>query len=182
MTTDEIVSQVLAFPARHVVLTGGEPMTARDIHVLADSLRVHGRHITIETAGTLPPGNIACDLASISPKLANSTPSIGTISEAWVERHERTRLQPAIIRQWIERYEFQLKFVVEGPADLEEIRTLIATLGDDVPPWKILLMPQGIDLDVLASRDDFLLEACKTYGYRYCHRLHIQLFGNTKGT
>ena len=182
MSVEEIISQVLAFPARHVVLTGGEPMAARDLHALAAGLRVHGKHITIETAGTLPPEGIACDLASISPKLANSTPAAGTISDAWVERHERTRLQPGVIRQWIEQQDFQLKFVVEHDSDLTEIQALLAALGRDVPPWKVLLMPQGTDLDTLAGRDDFLLEACKTFGYRYCHRLHIQLFGNTKGT
>ena len=182
MPVEKVISQVLAFPARHVVLTGGEPMAARDLHALAAGLRGHGKHITIETAGTLPPEGIACDLASISPKLANSTPAAGTISDAWVERHERTRLQPGVIRQWIEQHDFQLKFVVENDTDLTEIQALLAALGRDVPPWKVLLMAQGTDLDTLAGRDDFLLEACKTFGYRYCHRLHIQLFGHTKGT
>jgi 7-carboxy-7-deazaguanine synthase len=50
-------------------------MVARGIHSLAEQLRALGKHITIETAGTIPPAGIACDLASISPKLANSTPS-----------------------------------------------------------------------------------------------------------
>ncbi len=182
MTVEEVVARVLAFPARHVVLTGGEPMAAREMPELAARLRAHGKHITIETAGTLPPEGIACDLASLSPKLANSTPAPGTISDAWVERHERTRLQPEVIRQWIGQGPFQLKFVVEGAGDLEEIQALLATLGADVPPWKVLLMPQGTDMATLDGREDFLLAACKTHGYRYCHRLHIQLFGNTKGT
>ena len=182
MTVEEVVARVLAFPARHVVLTGGEPMVARDIHALAAQFRAHGKHITIETAGTLPPDGIACDLASISPKLRNSTPAPGSISDEWIARHERTRFQPEVICQWIAQHDFQLKFVVENANDLEEIRALLATLGKDVPPWKVLLMPQGTNMDALAGREDFLLEACKTYGYRYCHRLHIQLFGNTKGT
>lgn len=182
LAVEEIMRRVLAFPATHAVLTGGEPMAARDLPALAAQLQAHGKHITIETAGTLPPAGVACDLASISPKLANSTPAPGTISDAWIERHERTRLQPAVIRQWIAQHDFQLKFVVENTADLEEIRTLLAELGEAVPPWKVLLMPQGIDMGSLDGRAGFLLEACKTYGYRYCHRLHIQLFGHTKGT
>ena len=182
ISVEEIVARVLAFPARHVVLTGGEPLAARDIHALAARLRAHGKHITIETAGTLPPAGIACDLASISPKLRNSTPAPGTISDVWIERHERTRFQPEVICQWIAEYDFQLKFVVENTTDLEEIRVLLGALGKDVPPWKVLLMPQGTDMDVLNGREDFLLEACKAHGYRFCHRLHIQLFGNTKGT
>ena len=49
-------------------------MIAKNIHELANSLRDRGFHITIETAGTVSPDGIACDLASLSPKLAHSTP------------------------------------------------------------------------------------------------------------
>ncbi len=179
---EEVVRRTLAFPAAHVVLTGGEPMAAKEMPLLAARLREHGKHLTIETAGTLPPAGIACDLASISPKLANSTPAIGTISPGWVERHERTRFQPEVIREWIEKYPFQLKFVVEQTDDLPEIRALLAAIHGEIPPWKVLLMPQGIDLETLRAREGLILEACKTEGYRFCTRLHIQLFGNTKGT
>lgn len=181
-SVEEVVRQVLAFPAQHVVLTGGEPMAARDMRTLAARLREHGKHITIETAGTLPPEGIACDLASISPKLANSTPGTGTIANAWIERHERTRLQPEVIRQWVDAYDFQLKFVVATAEDLEEIRDVIARLDTGIAAWKVLLMPEGTNLATLHSREALLVEACKRYGYRYCSRLHIQLFGNTMGT
>ena len=67
MEVPEILEEVGKFPARHVVLTGGEPMIARDIHALAAGLREAGYHITIETAGTVAPAGIACDLASICP-------------------------------------------------------------------------------------------------------------------
>ena len=157
-------------------------MAAKEMPLLAASLRAHGKHLTIETAGTLPPAGIACDLASISPKLANSTPAEGTVAPAWVERHERTRFQPEVIREWTRCYPFQLKFVVEGAADLHEIRATLAAVGGQIPPWKVLLMPQGTDEGTLRSRESLILEACKTEGYRFCHRLHIRLFGNTKGT
>ena len=41
---------------------------------LTAALAHEGRHITIETAGTLDLA-VKCDLMSISPKLSNSTPS-----------------------------------------------------------------------------------------------------------
>ena len=182
LLVEEVVRRALAYPAAHVVLTGGEPMAAKEMPLLAASLRRHGKHLTIETAGTLPPAGIACDLASISPKLANSTPAPGSIAPEWIERHERTRFQPEVIREWIERYPFQLKFVVDGEADLAEIRDTVAAVGVQVPPWKVLLMPQGTDEAVLRGRENLILEACKTEGYRFCNRLHIRLFGNTKGT
>src|SRR5580700_4281475 len=50
-SVEEIVEEVGKYPARHVVLTGGEPMVAKGIHTLAAALREKGKHITIETAG-----------------------------------------------------------------------------------------------------------------------------------
>ena len=43
-------------------------------------------------------------------------------------------------------------------------------------------MPEGVDPDTLRSRYDLLIDLCKENGYRLCHRLHIDLFGNTPGT
>jgi 7-carboxy-7-deazaguanine synthase len=128
MSVNDIVDRVLSFSCGHVVLTGGEPMVAKGVHELAARLREAGKHITIETAGTIAPDGIACDLASLSPKLANSTPSIELAGAAWVERHEKNRLQPETIRQWIDSYPFQLKFVVSDEAQLAEIWQLLLSL------------------------------------------------------
>ncbi|MFM8716969.1 MAG: 7-carboxy-7-deazaguanine synthase QueE [Spartobacteria bacterium] len=182
MRISEILKEVLKHPARHCVLTGGEPMVAREIHELAAALRAEGRHITIETTGTVSPAGIACDLASLSPKLASSTPNAGEIEQSWIERHERTRLQPAILREWIEAGNYQLKFVYTGPSDLEEIDALIKSIGIPVTPSKILLMPEGTDEAHIAARQMELVSLCTQRGNRYCDRLHIRLFGNTKGT
>src|SRR3954467_3471660 len=64
---EEIVAEVRGHPARHVVLTGGEPMIAKGIRELAAELKRLNYHITIETAATIAPEGIACDLASLSP-------------------------------------------------------------------------------------------------------------------
>jgi 7-carboxy-7-deazaguanine synthase len=181
MSVEDILRQVAAFPAAHCVLTGGEPMIAKDIHELAAALRGIGRHITIETAGTVLPGGIACDLASISPKLANSAPD-DRLPPAWQEKHERLRRQPAVIREWIQRYPFQLKFVVASATDVDEIHSLLREIGGNIPAVKILLMPEGTTAGVIRGRAETLVELCKRYGYRYCNRLQIELFGQTRGT
>lgn len=156
----------------------GEPMVARGIRELAKRLRDAGKHITIETAGTIAPEGIACDLASLSPKLGNSTPLEGEIAEGWRERHEATRFQPELLREWMKRYPFQLKFVVERSSDVQEIEALLAKVGLAIPPYKVQLMPQGTELGVIRGRDESLIDLCKQRGYRYCNRLHIELFGN----
>ena len=178
----EILDDVAQFPANHVVLTGGEPMIASEIHELATGLKQLGKHITIETAGTIAPDGIACDLASMSPKLANSTPSPNAISPAWVQRHESTRLRPEVLLAWVTQYAFQFKFVVADSKDLPEIEALLSAIEAPIPPWKIQLMPEGTDSQTICQRQVELLELCKMKGYRYCDRLHIHLFGNTKGT
>src|SRR6266700_3033332 len=104
LTLDQILHEVKAHPARHVVVTGGEPMIAPEIVPLTERLRDRGLHITIETAGTVfhP---VACDLMSISPKLSNSTPA----DPRWAGRHDRLRIQPATLAQLMARYQYQLK-------------------------------------------------------------------------
>lgn len=177
----EIIAEVERYPARHVVLTGGEPMIAKDLAGLAGALRELGYHLTIETAGTVPPAGIACDLASLSPKLLNSAPD-ARLGPAWRKKHEALRWQPDVVRAWLERYDYQLKFVVAQPTDLEEIEAMLARLKLEVPRDRVLLMPEGVTLEQIRSRAGWLGEICKARGYRYAHRLHLELYGNKRGT
>ena len=196
MSVEEILMKLTEWNCDHVVLTGGEPMIASDLPELATALKKQKKHITIETAGTILPNGIPCDLASISPKLSNSTPP-ATRDPAWAKRHQATRLQPEVISEWIIKYPFQLKFVVSSENDLVEIKDLLSHLktflapplkrvwseeGPSVPSDKILLMPEGIDSKTLASRSPWLVEICKREGFRFCPRLQIELFGHKRGT
>lgn len=177
---DQVITQVRAHPTRFVVLTGGESMIAPGIHDLAARLAALGKHITIETAGTVAPGGIVCDLASISPKLSNSRPAPETPG-GWYERHERTRLAPATITEWLSKYPFQLKFVVSSLNDADEIGDLLDRLGTSVPPEKVLLMPEGVNEAQLQEHGGPVIDLCKQHGWRFCDRLHIRLFGSKRG-
>jgi 7-carboxy-7-deazaguanine synthase len=180
MSVGEILKKLTEWNCDHVVLTGGEPMIAPDLPELVAALKKQKKHITIETAGTILPNSIPCDLASLSPKLSNSTPSPER-DPAWAKKHEATRLQPEVISEWIRKYPFQLKFVVSSENDLAEIKDLLSRLPP-VPFHQILLMPEGIDSKTLASRSPWLVEICKREGFSFCPRLHIELFGHTRGT
>lgn len=178
----ELVAEVDAHPAtRHVVLTGGEPMIAKDVRALAAALRATGRHLTIETAATVAPDGIGCDLASLSPKLLNSAPD-PIAHAAWRKKHEATRWQPDVVRAWIDAYPYQFKFVVARPEDIEELEHMLAALKRDIPRHKVLLMPEATSLEKMRSRAAWLGDLCKARGYRYAHRLHIELYGNKRGT
>jgi len=180
LPVSEILKKISDWNSNHIVLTGGEPMIAPDLPELAEALKKQGKHITIETAGTIPPNGIPCDLASISPKLSNSTPSPER-DPAWVKKHEASRLQPEVISEWIRKYPFQFKFVISSENDLAEIKSLLLKLPE-IPADRVLLMPEGIDTQTLASRSPWLVDICKREGFRFCPRLHIELFGHKRGT
>lgn len=183
MSQQEILTEVMRHPTRYVVVTGGEPMIAKGIREFLTQLHDDGRHITIETAGTVPPAGLHIDLASISPKLANSTPSVEKAGAGWAKRHDETRLQPAVLKEWLQSaVDYQLKFVISNEADLEEAQEVVHSIGISVPPEKVLLMPEGTSMEAMRSRYSLLINACLTHGYRLSPRLHIELFGNKRGT
>ena len=181
-TVEEIVARVREYPARHVVLTGGEPMLAKGIEDLAGRLKEAGYHITIETAGTIEPDGVACDLASLSPKLADSTPDAEQFGEGWSKRHEESRIQQEVLNAWAVAYSCQFKFVVSDSGDLEEIEKILEGVAPRPEPGRVLLMPEGTNSATLQERSQIVAELCKETGYRFCPRLHIDLYGDTKGT
>jgi 7-carboxy-7-deazaguanine synthase len=176
----ELLDYAVKTPARHVVVTGGEPFVFDEVIGLSHELRRAGFHITFETAGTIF-REVAVDLMSLSPKLANSTPwqrEGGKFAQA----HERNRLNVPVLRQLMALApEYQFKFVVAGPEDLGEIESVLREVGK-VAPADVLLMPEGTDVATLRARTPWLSEICKERGYRFCPRLHIELYGNTRGT
>jgi 7-carboxy-7-deazaguanine synthase len=179
LSVDEVLRQVNKYDCRHVVITGGEPMLFAELIPLTHQLRTAGRHITIETAGTLylP---VACDLMSISPKLANSTPSADR-DERWDRRHERTRHAPEVVRALVHEYEHQLKFVVDAPADCEEVERYLDEFAE-IHRDNVMLMPQGTDRATLARHEMWLKPYCDEHGLTYCPRKHIEWWGHRRGT
>jgi len=179
MTIDEILERVTDSPAQHVVLTGGEPVIAPGVEELTRRLHDLDYHLTIETAATRWK-DLVCDLASISPKLSNSTPWERDEGR-WGASHEETRLNVEVIRRFMSFPDYQLKFVVVGPEDVSEIDALLERL-EVWKPENVLLMPQGVTWEECRSRNDWIVAACKERGFRYCPRLHLAVFGHVRGT
>lgn len=179
LAVEEIVRQARNFDCQHIVITGGEPMLFAELIPLTKDLAGQGCHITIETAGTLSLP-VACDLMSISPKLSNSTPTL-ELAGRWRQRHERTRHAPNVIRDLTTRYAYQLKFVMDVPQDCQEVEQYLLAFPE-IDPGRVLLMPQGVDLEQLQARATWLKPYCDKQGFRYCPRRHIEWFGMTRGT
>jgi 7-carboxy-7-deazaguanine synthase len=174
-----ILERVAAFNVRHVVVTGGEPLIAGGIEELCAGLRGAGHHVTVETAATVFKP-LACDLASLSPKLSSSTPWQRQAGR-YALRHERLRLQVDVIRAFLGHCPCQLKFVIDRPEDVAEVCDLLERLPK-VDPAQVLLMPQGVTAEELRQRGLWVVEESKKHGFRYCPRTHIDLFGHRRGT
>jgi 7-carboxy-7-deazaguanine synthase len=179
LSVEEVLVRVDRLECDHVVLTGGEPMLFAELIPLAAGLRERKRHITIETAGTLylP---VECDLMSLSPKLANSTPG-AALAENWVARHDRTRHAPGVIRRLVSEYPYQFKFVVDSPLDCQEVETYLGEFPE-IDRRRVMLMPQGIDAEHLADQGRWLEPYCRDRQLQYCPRKHIEWFGLVRGT
>jgi 7-carboxy-7-deazaguanine synthase len=115
---------------------------------------------------------------SISPKLANSTPH-DRDGGRWAAQHERLRHQPEVLKRLIGRYPYQLKFVINAPGDLTEVRAIVDEIKASND--RVLLMPEGVDPAVLQERARWLVDVCKREGFRFSPRLHIELWGNRRG-
>jgi 7-carboxy-7-deazaguanine synthase len=179
-TIDELVDEALATGMRHAVLTGGEPMLFPEIVPLAERLAEAGMHATIETAGTVDQ-KLTVDLMSLSPKLANSTPT-SRAGGQFAKQHEERRINIPVLQKLIERgRDVQFKYVVQYPSDVREIELIMEQL-EGWRPEDVLLMPQGYEGEPSQSLQKLLVGACLKHGWRYCDRLHIRLFGNKRGT
>ncbi|WP_276261384.1 7-carboxy-7-deazaguanine synthase QueE [Haloglomus litoreum] len=199
---DDIVAAVEERPGDHVVLTGGEPTVHEASVDLLDRLSARGYHTTVETNGTVF-RDAAIDLASLSPKLASSTPTEarppaggdatdGDDPDAdldvagWADRHEDRRLDYDAMARYVEAYETQLKFVVTGPDDMPEVERVVerlrertdATITDD----DVLLMPEGTTREALASTRRVVADLALEHGYRYTPRIHVDVWNDAPGT
>ncbi len=179
LSVEEIVAQVVRLGADHVVLTGGEPMLFAELIPLAANLRELGKHVTIETAGTLylP---VHCDLMSISPKTSNSTPPADE-NPRLRRRHGHARHAPQVVRRLVAEHDHQLKFVVDSPDDCREVEAYLAEFPQ-IDRDRVMLMPQGTEPGALARKGHWLQPYCEQHGLRFCPRRQIEWFGLRRGT
>jgi len=172
-TIDEVADIVAAIPCRNVILTGGEPLLQQTALVdLMGNLRARtsGFRFETETNGTLLPSpafDAAIDQYNVSPKLENS------------RNPRKLREKPGVYRFFAANPKANFKFVVAEKKDLTEVLELIERY--EIPAEKVWLMPEGSSRQALVKRRQWLVEICKTQGFRYSDRLHVQIWGSKKG-
>ncbi|NHN49557.1 7-carboxy-7-deazaguanine synthase QueE [Halostella sp. JP-L12] len=189
MDLDDVVDEVRDHErADHVVLTGGEPMIHDAAVDLIERLDDAGYHVTVETNGTVF-RDAPIDLASISPKLENSTPTPERDPKGegeWADRHEQRRIDVDALTDLVDAYDFQLKFVVTEAGDMPEVNDLVARVREaasaPVRDDDVLLMPEGATRDRLNETRERVAELAMEHGYRYTPRLHVDLWNDAPET
>ena len=127
--------------------------------------------IEVETNGTVEPHprfDPYVDQYNVSPKLSHSG-NPATLA-----------LLPPRMRQWASEPRAFFKFVIGAPDDLDEVLALQARYA--LPAERIYLMPEGRSSVVLRERMTWLAELCEAHAFRLTDRMHIHLWGDTRGT
>lgn len=167
---DEVVAQCHGRIGT-VVVTGGEPLLQQPaLAELAELLHHRGLRIEVETNGAIAPSAQLAphiDQWNVSPKLANSGNALSA----------RIR---AIALDWFANCETAtFKFVVAEPSDLDEIDQLVGQLA--LPRDRVLVMPQAVDAATVVDKTRWLARECAQRGFRLTTRLHVLLWGATRG-
>jgi 7-carboxy-7-deazaguanine synthase len=168
VTLDGLLAEVAAFPCRHVVVTGGEPLESALFTPLVGALVGRGYTVEVETSGTLaPPPDAPSSIQwNVSLKLAGS----GVEAER--------RINPAAIRAFLAR-DAWWKLVVSEPGELDEALRLTERFA--LPHERVLLQPEGLRPEELAARSPWIVDACKAHGFRFSPRLHVLIWGARRG-
>lgn len=173
-TIHEIADHVSKDGPTGIVITGGEPLLQKGkLAPLITAIKEASGPVwvEIETNGTIAPPDDLLPLVNqfnVSPKLSHSGNDEAVAkNEASLEAFAR------LSSSWF-------KFVVGEPCDVNEIKALAAR--HKIPSERIFLMPLGTTSEDIRTRSAWLVDECLRIGYRFTDRLHIHLFGDTRGT
>jgi 7-carboxy-7-deazaguanine synthase len=159
---DAILERVRAIGARHVCVTGGEPLAQKNCIELLERLSESGFRVSLETSG-------AMSLQAVDPRVIKvvdvKTPASGEESRNRYDELGRLSSQDLV------------KFVICGREDYEWSRAKLAELNLSTR-CTVLFSPSH---EQLPARDlaDWILE--DRLPVRFQIQLHKYLWGNTPG-
>jgi organic radical activating enzyme len=166
----ETAERIAALGQKRLVITGGEPLLQAG--ALAEMLALlPDISVEIETNGTVAPParlDVRVDQYNVSPKLAHS----GNPADL--------ALLPERLDAWAADPRAFLKFVIAVPEDVDEVLALQRRYR--FRSERVFLMAEGTDSATQRERQVWLSDLCLKHGFRMSDRLHIHLYGDTRGT
>ncbi|MEM7284664.1 MAG: 7-carboxy-7-deazaguanine synthase QueE [Pseudomonadota bacterium] len=161
-TLDDIVAQVAGFGAKHVCVTGGEPLAQKNCQTLMHRLCDEGYVVSIETSG-------AYDISEIDPRVIRvmdlKTPDSGELAKNRMEN------VPVLTGQ------DQVKFVLCSESDYEWAKGIIGEYGL-LGRCQVLMSPSFEQLPAKSLAEWILRDKL---GVRMQLQLHKLLWGDTPG-
>lgn len=181
MSWAEIVDQIIAMNVDLVIISGGEPLLHQNRpawELVIRALAGAGISVEVETNGTVIPNRASRDWVrrfTVSPKLAHAgDPEHLRIVPEAIGAY---RLMLEHFGEWKDRVIF--KFVCGIPDHVAEVQRW-AKIFQIEPRW-IWIMPLGAtQTDTFISLSK-IADAAITAGFNVTPRLHIDIWGNTRG-
>jgi organic radical activating enzyme len=167
----EVARRIVALGQPRLVVTGGEPLLQAPALARMLALLPRGIAVEIETNGTVAPPPALDALIgqyNVSPKLAHS----GNPTEL--------ALPPERLVHWAATPRAAFKFVIAEPADLAEVLALVDRFA--IARERVWLMAEGTESATLRAREAWLAPLCLEHRLTLSGRLHIELYGDTRGT
>ncbi len=174
LSVETLADRIVGQPCRRVIFTGGEPLLQQsELGALCRQLKAADPdfYLEVETNGTiLPDAEITAhiDQFNVSPKLAHSG------------NDEAIRRREKVLKFYANDPRANFKIVIGQPSDITEVHDLVTLSG--TPPERVYLMPEGRTDAELADKSNWLAELCLKHGYSFTDRLHIHLYGDSRGT
>jgi 7-carboxy-7-deazaguanine synthase len=171
LSEEQVAQRIAALDQPRLVVTGGEPLLQAPALARMLALLPPGLAVEVETNGTVaPPAALDALVAqyNVSPKLAHS----GNPAEL--------ALVPERLAHWAREPRAAFKFVIAEPADIAEVLALAERHA--IPRARIWLMAEGIDTATLRGREAWLAQECLAHRLTLSKRLHIELYGDKRGT
>ncbi|HEY7805820.1 MAG TPA: 7-carboxy-7-deazaguanine synthase QueE [Croceibacterium sp.] len=171
LSEEAVARRIAALNQPRLVVTGGEPLLQAAALARMLALLPEGIAIEVETNGTVAPPPALDALVhqyNVSPKLVHS----GNRAEL--------ALLPERLADWVATPRAAFKFVIAEQADIAEVLTLAQRFA--IPLSRIWLMAEGTDAATLHARERWLAQLCLAHGLTLSRRLHIELYGDVRGT
>ena len=171
LSEEETAARIAALGQHRLVVTGGEPLLQAPALARMIAALPSETHIEIETNGTVSPPPALDALVhqyNVSPKLPHS----GNPADL--------ALPPERLAHWASELRAWFKFVIAEPADVDQVLAIQQAHG--IPSSRIFLMPEGRDTATVRARSRWLAQICSDREFNLSDRLHIHLFGDTRGT
>jgi organic radical activating enzyme len=166
-----VAEQLGSAPARHVVLTGGEPVLQQRALVKVLERVPRDVFVEVETNGTRVPAPALLeriDQWNVSPKLSSAGDP------------EELRIRPEALVALRDTGRAYLKLVVRSESDRDEAEALRARFG--FAKERTMLMPEAATPEELAERSPAVAAWSQALAVRFGSRLHISLWGGRRGT